>query len=117
METPQALDGLKVVDFTWVVSGPTATKCLGNYGATIIKVESNNRLGLYRSYAPYAGGVPSVNHGYAFAWYNSSKYGITLNLNHPRGVEICKKLIAWADVVVENFTAETMERWNLGYDE
>jgi benzylsuccinate CoA-transferase BbsF subunit len=117
METPQALDGLKVVDFTWVVSGPTATKCLGYYGATIIKVESNNRLDLYRSYAPYAGGVPSVNRGYAFAWYNSSKHGITLNLNHPRGVEVCKKLIAWADVVVENFTAETMERWNLGYEE
>ncbi|MFC1904839.1 CaiB/BaiF CoA transferase family protein [Chloroflexota bacterium] len=117
METPQALDGLKVLDFTWVVSGPTATKCLGEYGATIIKVESNNRLGLYRSYAPYAGGVPGMNRGYAFAWYNSNKYGITLNLNHPRGVEVCKQLIAWADVVVENFTAETMERWNLGYEE
>lgn len=117
METPQALNGLKVLDFTWVVAGPTATRCLGEYGATIIKVESNNRLGLYRSYAPYAGGIPSVNRGYGFAWYESNKYGITLNLNHPRGVEICKKLVAWADVMVENFTAETLERWNLGYEE
>ncbi len=117
MEEIQALDDLKVLDFSWVVAGPTATKCLGSYGATIIKVESKNRLGLYRSYAPYAGGISSVNRGYAFAWYESNKLGITLNLNHPRGVEVCKKLVSWADIVVENFTAGTMERWNLGYEE
>ncbi|MFH1382277.1 MAG: CoA transferase [Chloroflexota bacterium] len=117
MEAPQPLEGLKVIDFSWVVAGPTATKCLGSYGATVIGVESKNRLGLYRSYAPYAGGIRGVNRGYAFAWYNSNKYGVTLNLNHPRGVEICKKLVAWADVVVENFTAGTMEKWKLGYEE
>lgn len=117
METRLALEGLKVLDFGWVVAVPTATKCLGSYGATVIKVESKNRLGLYRSYAPYAGGIRGVNRGYAFAWYESNKLGITLNLNHPRGIEICKKLISWADVVVENFTAGTMERWHLGYEE
>jgi len=116
METKQALDGVKVIDFTWVVAGPLATKCLGDHGATVIKVESMNRLGLYRAYGPYAGGIPGVNRSYAFTAYNTSKYGITLNLNHPRGVDICKKLIAWADVVTENFTAETMERWGLGYE-
>ena len=117
METPLALEGLKVLDFGWVVAVPTATKLLGSYGATVIKVESKNRLGLYRSYAPYAGGIRGVNRGYAFAWYESNKLGITLNLNHPRGIDICKKLVSWADIVVENFTAGTMERWHLGYEE
>ena len=117
METKQALDGVKVIDFTWVVAGPLATKYLGDHGATVIKVESMNRLGIYRSYAPYAGGIPSVNRSLAFTAWNTSKYGITLNLNHPRGVDICKRLVAWADVVIENFTAGTLERWELGYED
>ena len=117
MEETRPLEGLKVIDFGWVVAVPTATKCLGAYGATVIGVESKNRLGLYRSYAPYAGGIRSVNRGYAFAWYNSNKRGVTLNLKHPKGVETFKKLVKWADVVIENFTAGTMDNWKLGYDE
>jgi len=117
MKNTRPLEGLKVIDFGWVVAVPTATKCLGAYGATVIQVESKNRLGLYRSYAPYAGGIRSVNRGYAFAWYNSNKMGITLNLKHPKGVGVFKKLVKWADVVIENFTAGTMENWKLGYDE
>ena len=117
METKQALEGVKVIDFSWVVAGPTATKCLGDHGATVIKVESLNRLGLYRSLAPYAAGIPGVNRSLPFTAYNTSKYGITLNLNHQRGVEVCKRLVAWADVVIESFTAGTMERWKLGYED
>ena len=63
MENVRPLEGLKVIDFGWVVAVPTATKCLGAYGATVIQVESKNRLGLYRSYAPYAGGIRSVEIG------------------------------------------------------
>lgn len=113
----QALEGLKVLDFTWVIAGPTATKCLADHGATVIKVESRKRLCIYRSMAPYAAGVAGVNRSYAFNSYNTSKLGITLDLTNLRGIQVCKRLVAWADVVVENFTAGTMDKWGLGYEE
>lgn len=113
----QALEGLKVLDFSWVATGPLATKYLGDHGAMIIRIESMHRLDISRLYPPYAGGIPGVNRSGSFTPFNSSKYGMTLNLNNPKGVEIAKKLTAWADVVVENFMAGQMEKWGLGYDE
>ena len=116
-EIKQALVGLKVLDFSWVITGPLATKYLGDHGATVIRVESMQRLDIMRPYPPYAGGIPGVNRGGSFTPFNSSKYSMTLNLNKPRGTEIARKLVAWSDVVVENFMAGQMEKWGLDYDE
>jgi benzylsuccinate CoA-transferase BbsF subunit len=67
--------------------------------------------------APYKDGIMGINRSGCFLVANNSKYGVTLNLRHPRSSEIIKKLIAWADIVVENFGAGVMERLRLGYDE
>ncbi len=74
------------------------------------------RLDILRPYPPYAGGVPGINRGGGFTPFNSSKYGMTLDLSKPRGVEIARKLVAWSDVVVENFIAGQMEKWGLDYN-
>lgn len=117
MQKEQALQGVKVADFSWVITGPLATKYLADHGATVVRVESKSKLDLARAYIPYAGGIPGVNRCAFFAAYNSNKYSITLNLNHSEGIEIARRLIAWADLVIENFMPETMEGWGLGYEE
>jgi len=112
-----ALEGIKVLDFSWAFAGPFISAYLGDYGAEVIKVESQSRLDLTRVTSPYKDGITGVNRSGCFLVANNSKYGISLNLRHPRASEITNKLIAWADIVVENFGAGVMERLGLGYDE
>ena len=113
----RSLQNVRILDFSWVIAGPLATKTLAEHGATVIRVESNSRLDIFRSYTPMAGGIPGVNRCGFFNTQNSNKYGITLNLNLPGGIDIVKRLVSWADVVIENYMPGTMEKWGLGYRE
>lgn len=110
-----ALDGLKIADFSWVGAGPRSTKDLADNGATVIKIESRKRLDLGRMSPPFAGDPKDFNGSAFFAQTNTSKKSVTINLSDPRGIEIAKKLVAWADVVVENFGPGFMERIGLSY--
>lgn len=112
-----ALDGLKIADFSWVGAGPRATKDLADNGATVIKIESRKRLDLGRMSPPFAGDRKNHDGSAFFAQTNTSKQSVTINLSDPRGVDVARKLVAWADVVVENFGPGYMERIGLGYDE
>lgn len=111
-----ALDGLKIADFSWVGAGPRSTKDLADNGATVIKIESRKRLDLGRMSPPFAGDPKNPDGSAFFAQTNTSKKSVTINLSDPRGIEIAKKLVAWADVVVENFGPGFMERIGLGYE-
>jgi benzylsuccinate CoA-transferase BbsF subunit len=110
-----ALEGIKVLDFSWAFAGPFIGAYLGDYGATVIKVESHSHLDVTRVTAPYKDGITGVDRSGCFPVANNSKYGITLDLRHSRAPEIIKRLISWADIVVENFGAGVMERLGLGY--
>ncbi|PKP94968.1 MAG: CoA transferase [Alphaproteobacteria bacterium HGW-Alphaproteobacteria-16] len=110
------LEGIKVADFSWVGAGPRATKDLADMGATVIKIESRKRLDLGRMSPPFAGGVRDPDASVFFGITNTSKLGVTINLSDPRGVEVAKKLVAWADVVVENFSHGYMDRIGLSFD-
>jgi benzylsuccinate CoA-transferase BbsF subunit len=113
----QALEGLKVADFSWYIAGPSIPMWLAHHGAEVIRIESLTRPDELRGIEPFKDGIAGINRSGCFANYNSNKYGIALNLNHPKGVEVAKKIIAWADIVVENFTPGTMQRkWGLGYE-
>jgi crotonobetainyl-CoA:carnitine CoA-transferase CaiB-like acyl-CoA transferase len=113
----QALEGLKVVDFSWYIAGPSITMWLAHHGAKVIRIESLTRPDELRGIEPFKDGVAGINRSGCYANYNSNKYGMSLNLNHPKGVVVARRTIAWADVIVENFTPGTMERkWGLGYD-
>lgn len=113
----QALDGIKVADFSWFISAPLMARFLGDHGAQVVHIESGTHPDNMRSTLPMKDNVPGINRSAAFARYNGSKLGISLNLGHPNGIEVAKRLASWADVVVENFTSGTMERLGLGYDE
>ncbi len=110
-------DGVNVLDFTWAGAGPLTVNYLAQYGATVVKVESSSRPDLTRTVPPYKDGVPGLENSVYFAACNGAKkLDISLNLNNPRGEELVKRLVSWADVVVENFTPGTLEKWGLGYD-
>jgi len=113
----QALAGVKVCDFTWAIAGPFMTKYLADYGATVVRVESASRPCFLRFSGPYKDGEPGMDRSGYFAFFNSNKYSISLDLNNGNGLEVAKRLIAWADIVCENFTPGIMEKWNLGYEE
>ncbi len=112
----QALSEIKVVQFAAFAAGPMVGKHLGEHGAQVVQVESRTRPDGFRlHYPPYKDNKPGLNRTGSFAIFNDSKYGVTLNLKSPRGIEIAKRLIAWADVLVENFVPGVMERLGLGY--
>ena len=111
------LDGLKVLDFSWVIAGPFTTKYLAEHGATVVRIESSKRPDPLRSVEPYRDGVWGINRSGFFANYNPNKYGISVDMRHPRARELALRMVSWAEVVTENFTPGTMERWGLGYEQ
>ena len=111
-----ALEGIKVADFTWLVAGPTVSKYLAMFGATVVKVESSTRLDGTRQTGPFAG-KPTFNSSAQFANHNASKLSLGVNMTDPRGLEVARKLANWADVIVENFTPGVMAKWGLGYND
>ena len=114
---PQALDGLKVLDFCWVAVGPMTTRYLAEYGATVVRVESRGRPEVLRLAAPYKDGVAGIDRSGYFANMNSNKYGVAISMRHPRARDLVLRMAKWADVVTENFTPGTMENWGLGYED
>ena len=112
------LEGLRVVDFSWVQAGPWVGRYLANYGAEVIKVESTTRVDWVRN---FPGGPKTIdgkiNFGALFLNVNCDKLSITLNLKTARGVEIAKQLVAKSDIVYANFSTGVMDRYGLGYED
>ena len=104
------LAGIKIIDLTAMVSGPTATMMLGDQGADVIKVEPLEGE-LMRKVGDELNGMTN-----SFLCCNRSKRSITLNLKSKKGLQILKKLINTADVFVQNFRPGTVERMGLSYN-
>src|SRR5205823_740405 len=118
--SPQpALQGIRVLDFSWFGAAPIGTKILADHGAEVIRVESMARPDMLRlaGSSHFRDYTPNINGSGFFNDFNSSKYGITLNLNHPEGVTIAKRLVALSDVVIDSFTRRAMRKWGLYYDD
>jgi len=114
-EAKRPLDGVRVLDFTATVLGPTVTRYLTDHGATVIRVESMVHLETTRLATPFAGGQPGINTSGYFATHNAGKLGISLDMRKPRARDVARRLVRWADIVIETFTPGIMERWGLGY--
>lgn len=111
-----ALEGIKVLDFAWVGVGPITTKYLADNGAQVIRVESAAKLDVLRLGPPWKDAQPGINRSQFYASYNTSKKGITLNLSMPKARELVRRLVPWADIVVESFTPKAMRGWELDYE-
>ncbi|MBN9411210.1 MAG: CoA transferase [Burkholderiales bacterium] len=108
----QALKGIQVLDFTHVLAGPIATNHLALQGADVIKVESaaGDTMRNYGGQAFADGLAPS------FVSVNAGKRSIVLDLKRGDHLDIARRLVARADVVMENFRPGVMDRLGLGYD-
>ena len=113
----KVFEGVKVADFAWILAGPLVSRGLAAYGATVVRIESSLNPDGLRTSTPYKDGIPGINRSGQFAFRNPNKYSMTINLNHPKGMEVAKRLIAWSDIVSENFTPGRMEQWGLGYED
>ena len=110
-----ALEGIRVVDFTWVWAGPYCTKQLADMGAEVIKIETATRADEVRRGPPHKDGVPGLNRNATFNFFNRNKLSYTINLKSPDGLELVKELVATSDVVVNNFTPRVLPALGLDY--
>ncbi|MYB92302.1 CoA transferase [Candidatus Poribacteria bacterium] len=108
---PGPLDGIKVLDLTRVLAGPYATMLLGDLGAEVIKIEQPGTGDESRNFGPFKNGFSLY-----FMSVNRGKRSVTLNLKTERGQAIFKQLLAYTDIVVENFRPGTMKKLGLDYD-
>ncbi|CAM5620116.1 Formyl-CoA:oxalate CoA-transferase [Streptomyces alboniger] len=114
--TPRALEGVRVLDLTWVLAGPYVTKQLGEHGADIVKIESRHRQDPTR-FAPsmrLRPGSDPDDSGY-FLNFNRNKRGVALNLRTEEGRRLLRELVPHCDVVVENFSPGVLARWGMDY--
>lgn len=106
------LSGIRIADFTVHAAGPFCTHMLSQLGAECIKIESALRPDIFRKpHAVYGRAGPAT-----FDQVASNKLSVRLNLKHPEGVALAKRLVAQADVAAESFRAGVMSRLGLGYD-
>jgi crotonobetainyl-CoA:carnitine CoA-transferase CaiB-like acyl-CoA transferase len=115
---PRALDGIRVVDFSWVRAGPWATRWLGALGAEIIKIEwPENERGRSTTTTTPRDAEVNLNTSGNFNDTNANKLSLSLNVRSPKGLDIVKRLIAISDIVIENFSSRVLRKWGLGYEE
>ncbi len=109
-----ALDNVTVLEFGAYAAGPAIGKYLANHGARVIHVESESRPDGFRlQYPPFKDNRPGLNRSGCFAIFNDSKYGVTLNLKVPQGVELALRLVDKADIVIENMRPGVMAKLGL----
>jgi formyl-CoA transferase len=111
-EAGKALDGVRILDFTHVQSGPTCTQLLGYMGADCIKVERPGVGDITRGQLRDVKGADSLY----FTMLNGNKRSITIDSKHPKGKEILERLIKHCDVLVENFAPGALDRMGLTWE-
>lgn len=107
---PRPLAGIKVVDYSHFLAGPFMSRCLSALGAEVIKVERPKEGDAGRAHPYFKDG-----HSGYFLQQNMGKQGICINLKDPRGLELMHKLVAEADIFVENYRPGALDRLGLGY--
>ncbi len=112
----QALAGLKVLEFGGYAAGPHIGKVLANFGASTIHMESRERPDGFRiQYPPFKDNRHGYNRSGCFAFFNDSKYSVTVDLKKPAGVVLTRRMAQWCDLIIENMRPGVMERLGLGF--
>jgi crotonobetainyl-CoA:carnitine CoA-transferase CaiB-like acyl-CoA transferase len=104
------LQGIRVIDLTRVLAGPFATQSLGDLGAEVLKIEPPELGDETRHFPPFVGGE-----SHYFLGINRNKKSLVVDLQQPAGAEILRRLVATADILVENYRPGVMDRLGLGY--
>ena len=110
-----ALAGIKVVEFGQMVSAPFCAKLFSDYGADVIKVEPPTGDAARRA-GPFPGDVPHAGKSGLYFVNNTNKRGVTCDVRTAEGRQLFLRLLAWADVLIENNLPQQMRAWNLDYE-
>ena len=110
-------EGIRIADFAWVGVGPLVSKYLADHGAEVIRIESSVRPEPLRRAPPFVNDTPGLDNSGYYADFNSSKKCVSLNLQHPDGVKIAKRIVEHCDIVTESFTPKAMRAWGMTYDD
>src|SRR5512132_114170 len=114
---PAAWQGTNIIEFGSGAAGPIATRYFVEHGATVLRVESRSRPDFLRVYALGPDNPHGLEGAPMFDGLNVGKRSVTLNLKHPEGVDIAKRIVSdWADALVENFAPRAMRGFGLDYD-
>jgi len=117
MERKLPFQGVKVLEWTQAINGPWTGAYFADFGAEVIKIESTKFPEMGRVSSPYKDNIPGFNRSITFNTFNTGKESFTVNLRDPRGYEIFMKLVAWADIVLQNQRPGLMKAMSLGYEE
>ena len=110
------LEGIKVADFSWIGVGPISGKALADHGATVVRIESDDPADRLRLVGPFKDDEIGINRCQFYGSFNTSKQSLHLDLKHPDGLEVARKMLAWCDISLNSFVAGSMDRLGLGYD-
>ena len=109
-------DGIKVADFSWVGVGPISAKYLADHGASVVRIESENRPDVLRGGGPFKDGQAGWNRSQFYGDFNTSKRSIALDLKAPEAIKIAQALVSKSDVMIESFAPGAISRMGLGYE-
>ena len=109
------LEGIRVLDMSWVMVGPVSGRYLADLGADVVKIESRKRIDPLRTLGPFKDGKPGVERSVSYHNLNAGKRGLAINIKEPRGRDLILRLVDWADVVLESFTPGVLESLRLDY--
>jgi crotonobetainyl-CoA:carnitine CoA-transferase CaiB-like acyl-CoA transferase len=116
MATRLPLNGVKFLDFMWVLAGPGITRSMADYGATVVRIESVARVDPTRTVGPFKDNNTGAEHSALFGNNNAGKFGLTLDLAKPEARAVVLDLVRWADVVCESFSPKAMRAWGFDYE-
>lgn len=108
--------GINILEFGGGAAGPLGTRYFADHGATVVRVESRRRPDFLRLLRYTPGTTGGLDAGHMFAMINCNKHGVALDMSHPKGPEVARRLVLWADVVAENFAPKAMAKWRLDYE-
>ena len=110
------LEGVRVIDMSWMWAGPYCALQLAELGAEVIRIESNQRPCMNRRVPPYANDEPGLNRGGSFNQWNQQKKSVLLDMKTPGAPRLARELIEKSDVFIENYAVGVVQRLGLGYE-
>ena len=111
-----ALAGVKVLDLTWAIAGPYTSRIMGDFGAEVIRIESEKKPCIMRGAGPFMDGVIGAENSLSYHTINASKMSLAIDLSDERSIPVMDELIAWADVLIESYSVGVIDRMGLGYE-
>jgi benzylsuccinate CoA-transferase BbsF subunit len=106
---------VKVLDLMWVMAGPAVTRAMADFGATVVRIDSRQRIDTARTIGPFWRDEVTTESSALYQNMNAGKLNIALDLANPDSRDVVFDLIRWADVLTESFTPGVMTEWGLDY--